>query len=184
MIRASASEALTEALKETLDEVSDDPALQAPALMALDDVHDADSYAVLLAYYPKAEFEMQLGMLSLFGRKRDPIFHDVLLRELQSSDPAKQAAAFEGVVASGMPDAVDAAIAYALGVQEADKGAVSLLMRRLAQDYRTNGHGDEAGKAYVAFYKLAQNDHDKAVALEGMKKFPTEEAKGILAAKP
>lgn len=173
-----------ETLELTLDLVSDDPALQAPALMALDDVHDADAYAVLLAYYPKAELEMQLGLLALFGRKRDPVFHDVLLRELQSSDPAKQAAAFEGIVASGMPDAADAAVAYALVVPEPDRGRVALLMRRLAQDYRANGHGDASGKAYVAFYQLAQNDHDRAVALDGMKKFPSEKSRDIIEARP
>jgi hypothetical protein len=171
---------------EALDAVSADKdrSLQGPVLMALADVNAPEVFQAVLAHYSKAELEMQLGMLALFGRKRDPVFHDVLLRELQSSDPAKQAAAFEGIVASGMPEAADAAVAYALGVQQTEKGRVALLVRRLAQDYRANGHGDAAGKAYVAFYKLAQNDHDKAVALDGMKKFPSEEAKSILEAKP
>ncbi|MEK7794397.1 MAG: HEAT repeat domain-containing protein [Candidatus Hydrogenedentota bacterium] len=182
LVRAGHADTLEVALDEVL--ANEDRALQGPALMALDDVNSPDAFEALLAHYPEADPEMQLGMLALFGRKRDPVFHDVLLRELQSSDPAKQAAAFEGIVASGMPEAADAAVAYALGVQEAEKSHVALLVRSLAQDYRANGHADAAGKAYVAFYKLAQNDHDRAVALEGMKHFPSEEAKSILAAKP
>lgn len=154
--------------------------LEAPALMGLEFVRGLEAYETLLSEYPKCRNEMQLGLLGVMGRKKDPIFLDLLLENAASDDPARQAVAFEALVQSELPGGADAVAAYVESRPAEDRKFDVEKLLAYADSMRHQNAKAAAGRAYLTLYQTTDNDEFREIAFLGIKQFPSSEAYKII----
>ncbi|MFP6598649.1 MAG: hypothetical protein VCC01_14420, partial [Candidatus Hydrogenedentota bacterium] len=154
--------------------------LQAPALMALNYLIGRESSLALLSAYPAAPSEMQLGLLGVMGRKKDPVFLDLLLKNAASNDPTRQALAFEALVQSELPGGADAVTAYVQSRPEDERKLDVEKLLIYADVMSHKNAAPEAGKAYLSLYQTTDNDEFRKIAFEGIRKYPSPDALKII----
>ena len=155
--------------------------LEAAALAAFERLQGAAGAAMLLSIYPNLSRDMQLGLLRVFGRKRTPVFLDLLNKTARSEDEAFRQAALEALVDSQLPGAMDGLTAIAqtpafAGGRPEDRELVAGSLTRMAGFFSHTGDKEGAGKAYLELYRLADTDKERKAALEGIKSYPIPEA--------
>jgi HEAT repeat protein len=139
----------------------------------------AGAYALLEAY-PELSLEMQASMLRIFGRKKDELFLDIMRDAAASENAVLADAGLEALVNAGLPGALDMVIAR-VDASEGDARVASMsALNRLAEDYRAQGAREAAGKAFATLYRVAEDDAQRAHAMEGIRAFPVPEAYDIV----
>lgn len=156
------------------------PSLYGPAIAALENVQGRAGSHALLTIYPELPAPMQPLLIGVFGRRRDPIFVPALQTAAASTDATLRHAAFEALAATGSPESVDALATALTNAPGEERDFLRGLLRRLADDYRARGDAAAAGKAFLAVYRYAADDAERAYALEGVKEFPSAEAYDVL----
>jgi len=158
------------------------PELEAQALMGFDYMRGRASYEALLAAYPDASEQMQLGLLGVMGRKKDPIFLPLLLENATGDDPARRALGFEALVQSELAGGVDAICAYVESRPEDDRKFDIENLLAYADAMSHKNEKSAAGKAYLTLYRTTDNDEFREIAFHGVKEFPSPEAYKIILA--
>lgn len=153
----------------------DAPNLEAAALRAFEYLQGAVATEALLAVYPKVSPELQAALLGVFGRKQDPAFLSLIEAEAAHSDPAIRRAALNALMVSNSPAAIAGFEALAQAGDE-EKAIATEGLQRLAAAFRAKGQQEAAGKAYLALYRLAEDEDLRQEALDGIKTFPVPEA--------
>lgn len=154
--------------------------LQGPALLALDQQRGRAAANALLAAYSRADGEMKVLLVQLFGRKKDPIYLPALTEALATPDAALRSAALIGLRDNGQPEAAKALGDFAQHADDATKPAALDALQAITVGLVQAGKGEDAGRAYLALYQAATNDDQKKAALEGIKQFPVPESFAVL----
>ena len=157
---------------------SEDLALAGAAIRALEYRNDRATREALLAAYPGAPEGMKPALLALFGRKQDPAYLELMTREAQHSDAAVREAACEALSLSGRAEAVAPLVAVLEAAE--NKGQARAHLARLAQALRLQ-QSPQAGHAFVALYRAAEDADARRDALQGILQFPVPEAYDIVA---
>lgn len=151
-----------------------------PAVAALEQVKGRAGAHALLAAYPQLPAPMQPLVIGVFGRQRNPVFLPALKEAAASSDASTRLAAFEALAATGSPESVDILAAALTHAQGEERDHLRTMLRKLADDFRARGDAQAAGRAFLAVYRYAADDAERAYALDGVKQFPTAEAYDVL----
>jgi HEAT repeat protein len=153
----------------------DAPDLEAAALAAFESLQGAVATETLLAAYPQVAPELQAGLLGVFGRKQDSAFLGLIEAEAKNPEPAIRRAALDALIMSDSPVAVPGLEALAQSGDE-EKAIATVGLQRLAAAFRGKGQAEAAGKAYLALYRVAEDEDLRQEALEGIKTYPVPEA--------
>lgn len=151
-----------------------------PALGALCSLQGRAANLGLLDVWASLPPDAGAALLLNFGARRDPVLTPLLVEQAQSADPAMRAAALEGLVRSGAPEAAPVLAKALLDAPEAERPPLEDQVRRLANDLRDHNQAEAAGRAYLALYRTTADEDLKAAALEGIRRYPVPEAFDIV----
>jgi len=147
-----------------------------PGLAAIENLQGRAAGEALLEAYGQFPEDMQILLLGIFGRKQDPTFLGPLNEQVNSTDPRFREAAIAALVQTGLPEAMNGMVDYAMKAEAEDRAQVVGAIERMADQYRAEGRSDGAGRAFLGLYRLAGDDATKQRALDGIQQFPTPEA--------
>lgn len=147
-----------------------------PGLAALEYMGGKACGEALLAAYDDFPADMRLMLLGVFGRKQDPMFLGPLNEQVRSTDPAFRKAALDALVQTGLPGAAPGVVAYAVESEGAERAELEDAVKRMAEQFRMQGHAEGAGAAFLGLYRLADTEEEREFALDGIQQFPTNEA--------
>mgnify|MGYP002632203122 CR=1 FL=1 len=136
--------------------------------------------AALLAGYETLPIAMRPMYMSMLGRRDSTIFIPLLSEVLKGDDETLAQMAMAGLIASNSPAGLRAVVEYAETVSgdaqvEALQGVETLTVQ-LAE----MGQPQAAGKGFYALYRLTQDEAQKTVARDGLRRFPVPEAASVL----
>ncbi len=151
-----------------------------PALGALCSLQGRAANLGLLDVWPSLPPDAGAALLLNFGARRDPVLTPLLVEQAASADSAMRAAALEGLVRSGAPEAAPVLAKALLDAPEAERPPLEDRVRRLANDLRDHNQPEAAGRAYLALYRTTADPDLRAAALEGVRRHPVPEAFDIV----
>lgn len=155
-------------------------ALRSAALSAFEHLEGNASNRALLQAYPRFPESMQHAVLSMFGRKRDPLFFDMLAEAAASGDETIRRAALSALADSQLPAALSILQAAAESAPVDECPVLLDQLERLAESFRDRRDRDSAGAAFASLYRLADTPERQRYALEGLKQFPVPSAMSVL----
>jgi HEAT repeat protein len=156
------------------------PDLEGPAWVALSALEGQGASKALLAAFPTFTPEMKIPALAAFGRKRDPIFLDLLTETLRSEDSAIHEVCAIALADSHFPEAVPLLVSDAGTRSGEEKEATLKALQQLAYSMRLLKNRQAAGDAYYALYQAAESDDLKNTAFEGIHDFPVAASLNLL----
>ena len=151
-----------------------------PALGALCSLQGRAANLGLLDVWASLPPDAGAALLLNFGTRRDSVLTPLLVEQAQSADPSMRAAALEGLVRSGAPEAAPVLAKALLDAPGAERPPLEDQVRRLANDLRDHNQPEAAGRAYLALYRTTADPDLKAAALEGVRRYPVPEAFDIV----
>jgi HEAT repeat protein len=154
--------------------------LEPAALRALASLDSAAAHQAMLEAYPSARGDMRHGLLTVFGEKGDPRFQDVLLEAAEGDDPALRATAARALMASRMPAAGRGVAAVAEKATDEERAALLVGLERLAADFSARNDAPAAGAAWLGLYRMTDDEAVRQRALEGVLRYPVEDAFDII----
>ncbi len=151
--------------------VLDHAALEALAVLQ----GEAASKALLAA---RDELFKQFGasVYSVYGRRGDAVFTPLLTDALTTGDMYAKHVSALALLDSNRADGVRAVAHYALELDDEPRAQFIDALELKAAAYRRDGRADAAGAAYAGLYRLASTDQARRFALDGMMRFPTDDA--------
>ncbi len=151
-----------------------------PALGALCSLQGRAASLGLLDVWASLPPDAGAALLLNFGARRDSVLTPLLVEQAAAADPVLRAAALEGLVRSGAPEAAPVLAKALLDAPEAERAPLEDQVRRLANDLRDHNQPEAAGRAYLALYRTTADPDLKAAALEGVRRYPVPEAFDIV----
>ncbi len=154
--------------------------LQGPALQALEQQTGRAAANVLVSACTRADDNMKVLLLHLFGRKRDPIYLPTLQRGLEAPDAELRQAAVAGLRESGLADAAKMLGDFAPTAAEGEKAAALDALNAMSASFAQAGNAEAAGRTYLGLHHAAATEEQKKAAIEGIKQYPVPESFSVL----
>ena len=146
--------------------------LEAPAMAAIESLQDPGVADKLLAAYAGQPLPVQERLLGIMGRKRDARY----LPAFESATAISPAVRLDALQQSGLPEAIPLIESLGAAGDAANKVQASGAIAAMAAACRDAGDLPGAGRAYLALYRLADDEAVKTDAMEGIKSYPVPEA--------
>ncbi|HOJ34901.1 MAG TPA: HEAT repeat domain-containing protein [Candidatus Hydrogenedentes bacterium] len=156
--------------------------LRGAALSACRSLGSRAAHLALRAWYASAPQHVRLGLLSVFGDSKDPVFADLLVQTAASEDETERETALEALVASELPDAVDPLIAAAQRAEGEKRQNAIARLQTLGESMLHKGARAAAGRIYAAWFHLAESEEEQSFVLEKICANPTADSFDILVA--
>ena len=153
---------------------------ESAALAAFGALRDPAAHQAMLDAYPSLPADMRMGMLSVFGRKGDTLFTNLLLEVARNGEQEQRQAALNALVDSRMPEAMTGLSEMASKVTGDDKTAILAAMKQFAEDFRQRNDRVRTGQAFMSLYQAADSVDLRRFALEGIKQYPGREVIGLV----
>lgn len=152
--------------------------LEAPAMAAIESLQDPGVADQLADAFEAQPAPVQERLLGIMGRKRDPRYLPVF----EQAAAIAHAIRLDALQQSRLPEAVPLMEAIANAGDGALKAEAVQAIGAMAAAFRDAGDRGGAGRAYLAIYRIAEDDAARAEALEGIKGYPVPEAYDTLKA--
>lgn len=151
--------------------------LEAPAMAAVESLQDPGVADKLATAYPDQPKPVQERLLGIMGRKQDPRYLPIIEQATNIGPAIRLDALQQSMLAGAIPPM------EALATQDGElKPQAAQAISGLAAAFRDASDRDGAGRAYLALYRIAGDEAEKAAALDGIKQYPVPEAYDTLKA--
>ncbi len=120
------------------------------------------------------------SIYGVYGRRGDAAFTPVLIGALETGDPYARHAASLALLDAGHAEGITAVAKHAATLDEEPRAMLSDAIALIAARSRRDGRADVAGAAYAGLYRLAATDEARNFALDGMMRYPSEDAFAIV----
>jgi HEAT repeat protein len=151
-----------------------------PGIAALGAVRGKEARDRLIAAFDGLAPEIQIPLVLGFGQKGDPAYLEPLQQAAASENEDLRNAALTALVSTRVAEAV-APLVAAAEASEGDQRAQRLVdLSGLADALRADGNAKGAGEAFLALYRLSEDEGQRARALEGVRQFPVAEAYDVI----
>lgn len=149
----------------------DHAALEAFAVVRGDAAAHAllDNHAELLKHFGPSIY-------AAYGRRPEDIFLPLLLEAVESDDYYTRHVATLALLDTDRPQAIQTVAARGVELEGEAREALINALELKAAKFRRANNAAAAGAAYAGLYRLATTDEDHNFALDGMMRYPTEEA--------
>lgn len=152
-----------------------------PAVEGLAALQGPDAEAALIAAFPEQSRRVQLAMLRIFATRDAPEYLETMTAAANHAEAEVREAAIAGLVAAGSPAAAPlVAEALDAAADEESEALRRAQIDALLPALAARGEDAAAGLLYLARYRHAQDDAERAAALDGIRRHPVPEAYGAL----
>ncbi len=151
---------------------SADNPTRAIGLDALRNMQGVDVARALVEAYPSLDAATQLAMLAVLGSKKSNLVMPVLTQAAGSQDGPTRLAGLQALAATESPDGLETLTAAGKTGTAEEKAAAQAGVVSVADALRRGGKVKEAGSAYAAALRLADDDDAARAALVGLAACP------------
>lgn len=116
------------------------------------------------------------SIYGVYGRRANAEFTPVLIEALGSDDAYERHVAVLALLDSDRAEAVRAVAQYAIQLEDEPRALLANVLELKAAAFRRESRADAAGAAYAGLYRLAATDKAREFALDGMMRYPSDDA--------
>ncbi len=131
---------------------------------------------VLVANHEASLKQFGPSIYGAYGRRPEEIFLSLLLDAVNSDDAYTRHVVTLALLDTDRPQAIQVVAQRGVGLEGEPRAILIDTLELKAAKYRRANNAAAAGAAYAGLYRLATTDEDRHFALDGMMRYPSEEA--------